>query len=162
MSDESSLGSPRMKTPDLKAKPRGQMPWWAEEEDDDDRKKTEAVRQSWLKPKTSKLGEGKPELETTNNVWWKWNILFLAVFFVVYKAQSTFHSNFLLFITAKPNLQTCLCKFYTINKCPALLATRYWSTCSSMMVLRQKRQHKMLLDSKDSHVLLTIIKIYLK
>lgn len=84
MSDESSLGSPRMKTPDLKAKPRGQMPWWAEEEDDDDRKKTEAVRQSWLKPKTS------------------------------------------------------------------------------IMVLRQKRQHKMLLDSKDSHVLLTIIKIYLK
>lgn len=87
---------------------------------------------------------------------------FWLVFFLVYKAQSTFHSNFLLFITAKPNLQTCLCKFYTITKCPALLATRYWSTCSSIMVLRQKRQHKMLLDSKDSHVLLTIIKIYLK
>lgn len=58
MSDESSLGSPRIKTPDLKTKPVGdQMPWWAEEDDEDDNDKREATRQSWLKPKKSEVKE---------------------------------------------------------------------------------------------------------
>ena len=52
MSDESSMGSPHMKTPVLKSKSaRGSMPWWAEEDDEDEHKKREAARQSWMKPK---------------------------------------------------------------------------------------------------------------
>lgn len=58
MSDESSMGSPRIKTPDLKTKPvRDQMPWWAEEDDEDDNDKREATRQSWLKPKKLEVKE---------------------------------------------------------------------------------------------------------
>lgn len=58
MSDESSIGSPRIKTPDLKTKPvRGQVPWWAEEDDEDDNDKREATRQSWLKPKKPEAKE---------------------------------------------------------------------------------------------------------
>ena len=67
MSDESSIGSPRLKAPDLKAKPRdAQLPWWAEEDDGDDNKKREAARQSWIKPKTSKpeihVNEPQPDV----------------------------------------------------------------------------------------------------
>lgn len=69
MSDESSVGSPRMKTPDLKAKPRdAQLPWWAEEDDEDDRKKREAARQSWIKPKTSKPEVNKSEPDDVDPV----------------------------------------------------------------------------------------------
>ena len=67
MSDESSMGSPRMKTPDLKAKPRGQMPWWAEEDDEDDKKKSEAARQSWMKPKILKPEASKPEPDAVDD-----------------------------------------------------------------------------------------------
>ena len=61
MSDESSLGSPRMRTPDLKSKPgAGHLPWWSEEDNEDTDKKREATRQSWIKPKVSKP-ESKPQ-----------------------------------------------------------------------------------------------------
>ena len=55
MSDESSMGSPRIKTPELKTKSAaGQMPWWAEEDNEEEEQKREATRLSWIKPKTSK------------------------------------------------------------------------------------------------------------
>ena len=69
MSDESSMGSPRMKTPDLKAKPKGaQLPWWAEENDEVDSKKREAARQSWMKPKITEPGINKQEPDAVDNV----------------------------------------------------------------------------------------------
>lgn len=69
MSDESSMGSPRMKTPDLKTKPRGaQLPWWAEEDDEDDSKKREAARKSWIKPKISEPEVDKQEQDAVDNV----------------------------------------------------------------------------------------------
>lgn len=69
MSDESSLGSPRMKAPDLKAKPRDtQLPWWAEEDDDDENKKREAARQSWIKPKISKPEVKQPQPDVVDHV----------------------------------------------------------------------------------------------
>ena len=69
MSDESSTGSPRIKAPDLKTKPRdAQLPWWAEEDEEDDNKKREAARQSWIKPKTSKPEVNKPEPDVVDHV----------------------------------------------------------------------------------------------
>ena len=69
MSDESSMGSPRMKTPDLKSKPaRGHMPWWAEEDDEDDGKKREAARQSWMKPKAYEQEVRQHEPVAVDNV----------------------------------------------------------------------------------------------
>lgn len=68
MSDESSLGSPRMRTPDLKSKPgAGHLPWWSEEDNEDTNKKREATRQSWIKPKVSKP-ESKPQEAATAEV----------------------------------------------------------------------------------------------
>ena len=62
MSDESSLGSPRHKTPDLKAtSSKQQMPWWAEEDSAEDVVNREAVRKSWMKPKISELEEEDPQ-----------------------------------------------------------------------------------------------------
>ena len=69
MSDESSMGSPRIKTSDLKLNPaRGHMPWWAEEDDEDDNKKREATRQSWLKPKISEQEVKDQEPDAVDNV----------------------------------------------------------------------------------------------
>lgn len=68
MSDESSMGSPRMKTSDLKSKPaRGHMPWWAEEDGEEDRKR-EAARQSWMKPKIRKQEVKQQEPDAVDNV----------------------------------------------------------------------------------------------
>ena len=63
------MGSPRMKTPDLKAKSKGApLPWWAEEGDEDDGKKREAARQSWIKPKMSEPEVNKRETDAVDNV----------------------------------------------------------------------------------------------
>ena len=62
------MGSPRMKTPDLKAKSRVQMPWWAEEDNDNDDKKREAARQSWIKPKIPEPEINKQEPDTVDKV----------------------------------------------------------------------------------------------
>ena len=53
LSDE-SLGSPRIKSPDLKSSraTTSHLPWWAEEHGDDV-KKSEEIRQSWMKPEQS-------------------------------------------------------------------------------------------------------------
>ena len=68
MSDESSMGSPRMKTSDLKSKPaQGHMPWWAEEDGEEDRKR-EAARQSWMKPKIRKQEVKQQEPDAVDNV----------------------------------------------------------------------------------------------
>ena len=67
MSDESSLGSPRMKAPDLKPRDT-QLPWWAEEDDEDENKKREAARQSWIKPKISKPEVNQPQPEVVDHV----------------------------------------------------------------------------------------------
>jgi len=67
MSDESSMGSPRMKTSDLKSKPaQGHMPWWAEEDGEEDRKR-EAARQSWMKPKIRKQEVKQQEPDAVDN-----------------------------------------------------------------------------------------------
>jgi len=74
MSDESSMGSPRIKTPELKTKSTaGQMPWWAEEDNEEEEQKREATRLSWIKPKASKteVREQEPKAAddvTTDNV----------------------------------------------------------------------------------------------
>ena len=69
MSDESSMGSPRMKTPGLKSKPvHGNMPWWAEEDDEDEDKRREAARQSWIKPKIPEQEEKKQEPDAVDDV----------------------------------------------------------------------------------------------
>ena len=69
MSDESSMGSPRMKAPDLKSKPvGGHMPWWAEEDDEEEEKKREAARQSWMKPKISEQEVKQQEQDAIDDV----------------------------------------------------------------------------------------------
>lgn len=74
MSDESSMGSPRIKTPELKTKSTaGQMPWWAEEDNQEEEQKREATRLSWIKPKASKTEATQQEPKaaddaTTDNV----------------------------------------------------------------------------------------------
>ena len=69
MSDESSMGSPRIKTPELKTKSTaGQMPWWAEEDNEEEEQKREATRLSWIKPKASKTEVREQEPKAADDV----------------------------------------------------------------------------------------------
>ena len=87
MSDESSLGSPGIKSPDLKTKSTaGQMPWWAEEDNEEEEHKREATRLSWIKPKVSKPEVKQQEPKAADDV----SCLFV-VLLSVQREESTKH-----------------------------------------------------------------------